>query len=43
MEFITEIAKMGDQKKIIIIPKSYWKLIEKEKLTREVRVTITRI
>ena len=43
MEFVTKVASMGDQKKIIIIPKNYWKLIEKEKLTEEVRVKITKI
>ena len=35
MEFVTKISKMGDQKKIVIIPKHYWKLIEKEGLDVE--------
>lgn len=43
MEFIAKVVNMGDQKKVIIIPKNYWKLIEKEKLTEEVRVKIEKL
>lgn len=43
MEFITKISNMGDQKKIVIIPKNYWELIKKEKLSGSVRVTIEKI
>jgi len=43
MEFVTKISKMGDQKRIVIIPKNYWKLIEKEGLDEEVTITITKL
>lgn len=43
LEFVTKIARMGDEKRIIIIPKNYHKLIKKESLDEEVRVTIEKI
>lgn len=43
LEFIAKIAKMGDEKRIIIIPKNYHKFIKKEGLDEEVRIRIEKI
>lgn len=42
MEFVKTISKMGTRF-VITIPKDYVKLIEKEGLTDEVRITIEKI
>ena len=42
MEFVGKVSKMGD-KMIIIIPKNYHKIVEKEKLVSEVQVNVKKI